>query len=157
MIIIINSSGGGMKSTVTRLDDHIKGSGLRISSRRNVLLSIMEREKRHFTVDELYDITKKTNAGIGIATIYRTVRLFCEAGIVREIHLADNVTRYEVINDNSHHDHLICVKCGTFIEISSRIIENEQLKIARNNGFELKDHSLVLYGVCKKCSGKSTK
>lgn len=144
-----------MKSPVTRLDDHIKGCGLRTSSQRNAILSIMESEKRHYTVEELYEITKKSNPGIGIATVYRTIRLFCEAGIIREIHLANDVTRYEVINDNTHHDHLICVECGTFVEISSGIIEKEQMRIAHNHGFELTDHSLILYGICKKCSGKT--
>ena len=143
-----------MKSPEARLDDYIKGCGLRASSQRNVLLSIMESEKRHYTVDELYEMTRKSNRGIGIATIYRTIRLFCEAGIIREIHLANDVTRFEVISDNTHHDHLICVDCGTFVEISSGIIEKEQARIARENGFNLTDHSLLLYGVCAKCSVK---
>lgn len=141
-----------MKSPVGRLDDHIKGCGLRASVQRNAILSIMEKNKRHYTVEELYGITKKTSPGIGIATIYRTIRLFCEAGIIREIHLANDVTRYEVISDNTHHDHLICIECGTFAEISSEIIEKEQSRIAKNNGFKLTDHSLILYGICKKCS-----
>lgn len=141
-----------MRSPESRLNEHIKESGLRPSSQRNAILSIMGNEKKHCTVEELHEIAKQSNSGIGIATIYRNIRLFCEAGIVREIHLINDVTRYEVITDNNHHDHLICVNCGAFVEIASDIIEKEQSRIARNNGFELTNHNLILYGICKECS-----
>lgn len=155
MIIIINSRKVPlMRSPENRLNDHIKGSGLRTSSRRNAILSIMGMEKKHYTVEELYEITKKTDPGIGIATIYRTIRLFCEAGIAREIHPVNDVTRYEVITDNRHHDHLICVGCGTFVEISSDVIEKEQSRIARKHGFELTNHNLILYGICSGCANE---
>ena len=143
-----------MKSAENRLNDHIKNSGLRPSSQRNSILSIIQMEKRHYTVEEIYEIAKKTDSGIGIATVYRTIRLFCDAGIAREIQLLNDVTRYEVITDNTHHDHLICADCGMFVEISSDIIEKEQSLIALNYGFELTDHNLILYGICKECSDK---
>lgn len=141
-----------MKTPENRLDDHIKESGLRASSRRNAILSIMESEKKHYTVEELHEIVKKTDTGIGLATIYRTIRLFCDAGIAREIRLVNDVTRYELITDSTHHDHLICINCGTFVEVSSEIIEQEQSQIAKNYGFELTNHNLILYGICGKCS-----
>jgi len=141
-----------MKSPEIRLNDHIKESGLRTSSQRNVILSIMGNDKKHYTIEEIYEIAKKSNPGIGIATIYRTIRLFCEAGIAREIHLINDITRYEVITDSRHHDHLMCVNCGAFVEIASDIIEKEQSRIAQNHGFELTNHNLILYGICKECS-----
>lgn len=141
-----------MRTPESRLDDHIKDSGLRTSSQRNAVLSIMGNEKKHYTVEEIYEIAKRSDSGIGIATIYRTVRLLCNAGIAREIHLLNEVTRYELITDSSHHDHLICVNCGMFVEVSSEIIEKEQSRIALQHGFNLTNHNLVLYGICKKCS-----
>lgn len=145
-----------MRSPEIRLNEHIKGSGLRPSTQRNAILSIMEMEKRHYTIEEIYEIARKSDSGIGIATIYRTIRLFCDAGIVREIQLLNGVTRYEVIVDNTHHDHLICADCGKFVEISSEKIEKEQSRIAQSYGFELTNHILILYGICSECSSKKS-
>jgi Fur family transcriptional regulator, ferric uptake regulator len=143
-----------MKTPAERLDGYVKQKGLKSSGQRSVILSFMLKDAQHHTVEELYEICKKKNPEIGIATVYRTVKLLCDAGIARELHVNNDVTRYEVITDDTHHDHLVCVSCGSFAEISSEIIEMEQLKIAKQNGFELTDHSLVLYGICSSCVKK---
>jgi Fur family transcriptional regulator, ferric uptake regulator len=143
-----------MKSPIDRLMEHVKNKNLKSSTQRNHILSIMVNEKRHRTIEEIYAITKKENGDIGIATVYRTVRLLCDAGIAREIHMDRDVTRYEIITDESHHDHLICVTCGRFVEVESDIIEKEQLRIAQSRGFELTNHSLIMYGICTECRKK---
>lgn len=144
-----------MSSTIEKLNEYVKNNGLKISSQRNHILEIMESEHIHRSVEEIYDIVKKSNPEIGIATVYRTVKLLCDAGIAKEIHTSHDLTRYEIVSDNSHHDHLICQNCGKFIEIESDIIEKEQAKIAAKYDFELKDHCHILYGICGDCRKKT--
>jgi Fur family ferric uptake transcriptional regulator len=143
-----------MKTPSERLDEHVKSKGLKSSGQRAVILGIMLGEEKHHTAEELYELCKKKNPDIGIATVYRTVKLLCDAGIARELHFESGVTRYEIVTDDTHHDHLVCVRCGNFTEISSPLIEDEQIKIAKKNGFELTDHSLILYGICPSCRNK---
>jgi Fur family transcriptional regulator, ferric uptake regulator len=154
LIIIITKGDAHMKTPLERLTEYVKDKKLKSSTQRNHILSIMVNEKRHRTIEEIYTIAKKGNSDIGIATVYRTVRLLCDAGIVREIYMGHDVTRYEIITDESHHDHLICVKCGRFIEVESDVIEKEQLRIAQSSGFELTNHSLIMYGICNECRKK---
>lgn len=143
-----------MQTPEEKLSKYVKEHRLKSSSQRNVILSFMINNRKHHTVEELYDFIKKDNPEIGIATVYRTIRLLCDAKIVHEIRIGNDETRYEVIEPAYHHDHLLCENCGTFVEISSSIIENEQKKIANKHGFTLTNHSLILYGICQKCSKK---
>lgn len=140
-----------MEFVLERLNDHLKEHGLKTSTQRNLVLEIMLREKKHLTVEELYAIVKAEHPDIGIATVYRTVRLLCEANIARELPITQQVSRYEIVSEGNHHDHLICTSCGRFVEISSEQIEREQLLIAKKYDFTLTDHSLILYGICKQC------
>ena len=140
-----------MSFALERLNDHLKEHGLKTSSQRNLVLEIMLREKKHLTVEELYAIVKTEHPDIGIATVYRTVRLLCAANIARELPITQQVSRYEIVSEGNHHDHLICTSCGRFVEISSEQIEREQLLIAKKHDFTLTDHSLILYGICKQC------
>jgi Fur family transcriptional regulator, ferric uptake regulator len=143
-----------MKPPLERLFDYVKNGRLKSSTQRNHILAIMVNEKKHLTVEEIYTTSKKENGEIGIATVYRTVRLLCDAGIAREIHMDHDVTRYEIITEESHHDHMICIQCGRFVEVESDIIEKEQLRIAKSYDFELTNHNLVMYGLCNVCRKK---
>jgi len=143
-----------MKPPVDRLNNHVKEHGMKTSTQRNLVLEIMLRDKKHLTVEELYETVKAENPDIGIATVYRTVRLLCDANIARELPITQQVSRYEIISERDHHDHLICTSCGRFVEISSDQIEQEQIRIAKKHEFTLTDHSLVLYGICKDCRKK---
>ncbi|MBP9023419.1 MAG: transcriptional repressor [Spirochaetes bacterium] len=146
-----------MSSAIEKFNEYVKNSGLKSSAQRNHILEIMESKHIHRTVEEIYDIVKKSNPEIGIATVYRTVKLLCEAGIAKEIHINHDVTRYEISSENSHHDHLICQNCGKFVEIESDTIEKEQAKIAAKYNFDLKDHCHILYGICGDCRKKTKK
>lgn len=137
-----------------KLSDHVKSRGLKSSSQRNVVLEVMTRVNKHCTIEEIYDFCRKQNQEIGIATVYRTVRLLCDAGIARELRVSHDISRYEVVTDEKHHDHIVCVSCGRFVEIHSESIEKEQDRIAREQGFILTDHSHVLYGECSVCRAK---
>jgi Fur family ferric uptake transcriptional regulator len=133
------------------LDDFIRSKNLRRSDQRQQILDVFLKTEKHLTAEDLYNIVKKKNSSIGYATIYRSLKLFSEAGLCRELHVADGVTRYEHHYNHKHHDHLICTKCGKFVEIESPEIEVLQEKIAKKNGFLLTKHRLELYGLCRSC------
>ena len=140
-----------MDKVSQKLEEYIKKANLKSSNQRADILKIFYDEKNHLTAEELYEICKDKIPNIGIATVYRALKLFCEIGICQELKMDNGITRYEVNNENKHHDHLICSGCGTFVEIVSDEIENIQKEIAEKNGFILTRHRLNLYGLCPKC------
>lgn len=103
------------------------------------------------TVEELHKIVKRKNPSIGIATIYRALKMFCECGLCRELRLGDGMIRYEHKYGHAHHDHFTCLKCNKLIEATDPEIERLQEKLARKIGFKLQGHLLILYGLCKEC------
>lgn len=134
--------------------EYVRGKNLKPSEQRINILEIFLKSQRHLTADELYRIVKKSFPSIGYATIYRTLKLLSDCGICREMKLEDGVTRYEPLYGHEHHDHLICIKCGKFVEVVDPEIENLQEKLACSKGFILKRHRLEMYGLCKKCQSK---
>jgi Fur family ferric uptake transcriptional regulator len=133
------------------LENFIRSKNLRRSEQRQQILDVFLKTEKHLTAEDLYNIVKKKTPSIGYATIYRSLKLFSEAGLCRELHVADGITRYEHLYNHKHHDHLICTKCGKFVEIESPEIEALQEKIAKKKGFELIKHRLELYGLCSAC------
>ena len=94
---------------------------------------------------------KKRLPEIGIATVYRTLKLLKESGLCKEIRLDDGVTRYEHLYKHDHHDHLICSECGDLIEVLDPEIETLQKKLAKKHGFRIDSHKLEIYGTCREC------
>lgn len=132
-------------------NSYIRLKKLKHSNQREIILETFLRSNRHITAEELYDIIKVDNPHIGTATVYRTLKLLCESGLCQELRLEDGRTRYEPLFGQEHHDHIICMKCGKFVEIISPEIEKIQEKLAKKNGFILKSHRLNLFGLCKAC------
>ena len=106
---------------------------------------------QHLSTEELYLKLKESMPGIGFATVYRTLKLFAESGIAREIQFGDGQTRYEHLHAGEHHDHLVCTRCGAIMEFENETIEKLQAEVARNHGFTIMNHKLELYGICAKC------
>jgi Fur family ferric uptake transcriptional regulator len=129
----------------------LQAKGIRKSIRRMQVVDVFLQCERHVTMNELVSLVHKKYPAIGIATIYRTIKLIKETNIGREIELADGTIAYEHDYGHEHHDHLLCNRCGTVIEIQNTIIENEQKNIAARYGFTLSSHKMVLYGLCSKC------
>lgn len=125
--------------------------GLRSTRQRDVILDIFLRDHQHVSVEELYLKIKSSNPGIGYATVYRTLKLFVEAGLAHEILLHDGQTRYEHVLAGEHHDHLICTSCNAIFEFENETIEKLQADIAARHGFSIKSHKLELYGICAAC------
>ena len=123
--------------------------GVKLTDQRKVIAKVMSEAKDHPDVDELYKRVSKIDSKISIATVYRTVKLFEEIGILAKHEFKGGKARYEELNE-SHHDHLIDVKSGEIIEFVDNEIEKLQKKIADKYGYELVDHKLELYGIKKK-------
>ena len=122
--------------------------GVKLTEQRRIIAKIMSEANDHPDVDELYNRVSRIDAKISIATVYRTVKLFEEAGILAKHDFKGGKARYEELSE-SHHDHLIDVKTGEIIEFVDEEIEKLQKKVAEKYGYELVDHKLELYGVKK--------
>ena len=123
--------------------------GVKLTDQRKIIAKIMSESSDHPDVDELYNRVTKIDPKISIATIYRTVKLFEEAGILTKHDFKGGKARYEAMIE-SHHDHLIDVKSGEIIEFVDEEIEKLQKKVAEKYGYTLIDHKLELYGIKKK-------
>ena len=123
--------------------------GVKLTEQRKIVARVMSQSNDHPYVDELYNRVSKIDSKISIATVYRTVKLFEEFGILAKHEFKGGKARYEELNE-SHHDHLIDVKSGEIIEFVDEEIEKLQKKVANKYGYELVDHKLELYGVKKK-------
>ena len=122
--------------------------GVKLTDQRRIIAKVMTESQDHPDVDELYNRVSKIDSKISIATVYRTVKLFEEAGIVAKHDFKGGKARYEQLNE-SHHDHLIDIKTGEIIEFVDDEIEKLQQKVAEKYGYKLVDHKLELYGIKK--------
>ena len=137
------------------IEQQCLSKGVKLTEQRRIIAKVISESKAaygesdHPDVDELYSRVSKVDPKISIATVYRTVKLFEEAGILTKHDFKGGKARYEEIRE-SHHDHLIDVKTGHIIEFSDQEIHSLQKKIAEKYGYDLVDHKLELYGVKKK-------
>ncbi|WP_171099543.1 MULTISPECIES: Fur family transcriptional regulator [unclassified Ruegeria] len=123
-----------------------EAKGLRMTGQRRTIAHVLEQSADHPDVEELYTRASAVDEGISIATVYRTVKLFEEAGILERLEFGDGRARYEDA-ERDHHDHLIDMQSGQVIEFVDPEIEALQEKIAAKLGYRLKGHRLELYGV----------
>lgn len=130
---------------------HVSKLGFKNSIQKDYILKILYYSQEHLTAEQIsYNIKKEYNIDVGIATVYRTVKFFEELNIVNSINVGDSVKRYE-LKISEHHDHLVCTSCHKIIEFSDELIEQKQIEIAKQNDFNLKDHSMIIYGLCEDC------
>ncbi len=132
-----------MNETIT---ERCEAKGLRMTGQRRVIAETLESSKDHPDVEELFARASARDPNISIATVYRTVKLFDEAGILERVEFGDGRARYEDA-EREHHDHLIDMNTGQVIEFVDPEIEALQEKIAKKLGYKLKGHKLELYGV----------
>ena len=136
---------------MTAESEEIRGAGLKITLPRIKVLQILDNASvRHVSAEDIYKLLLENDEEIGLATIYRVLTQFEEAGLVSRHHFEGGHSVFEIAQD-SHHDHLVCVKCGRVEEFSDDEIESRQEAIATRMGFELTDHKLNLYGLCADC------
>ena len=133
----------------TRIEDKCLKAGVRLTDQRKIIAKVMSESDDHPDVDELHNRVTKIDSKVSIATVYRTVKLFEEAGIVSKHDFKGTKARYEQTS-MEHHDHLIDVNTGEIIEFVDNDIEKLQKKVAEKLGYKLVDHRLELYGTKNK-------
>jgi Fur family ferric uptake transcriptional regulator len=122
------------------------------TKQREAILEIFLEVTGHITGEDLYQRVRDLHPQIGYTTVYRTMKLLCEAGLAHE-HNFDGTTRYEIAHQ--HHDHLVCIRCGKIIEFECEMIEKAQEQIAERYQFRVLRHRHELYGHCGKCQNES--
>jgi len=131
--------------------EDLKSAGLKVTLPRLKILEVLEKSpNHHLSAEDIYRVLIEQNEEVGVATIYRVLSQFEESGIVQKLNFENNQAVYELCG-LEHHDHLVCVKCNKIIEFQDDVIEQHQIQIAKKHRFELTDHSLYLYGLCKDC------
>ncbi|MDO4433913.1 MAG: ferric iron uptake transcriptional regulator [Alysiella sp.] len=132
----------------------LKDSGLKVTGPRLKILDLFERHyDMHLSAEDVYRILLDEGVEIGVATIYRVLTQFEQADILVRHHFETGKAVYE-LNKGSHHDHIVCVKCGIVTEFQNEEIEALQEKIAHENGYRIVDHAMYMYGVCGNCQKK---
>ena len=130
--------------------DEIKSSGLKATLPRIKILEVFERaERRHLTAEDVYKALLVKNADIGLATVYRVLMQFQQAGLLSRSNFESGKAVFE-LNQGQHHDHLVCMDCGRVEEFYDAQIEQRQSEVAVSRGFALQEHSLALYAHCTK-------
>ena len=129
----------------------LKDAGLKITLPRVKILKALENSViRHVSAEDVYRMLLDNDEEIGLATVYRVLTQFEEAGLVTRHHFEGGHSVFE-LSPEAHHDHIVCVKCGRVEEFADREIEQRQDAIAESMGFELTDHQLNMYGLCPDC------
>jgi len=129
----------------------LRNAGLKVTLPRVKILEMLESaNSRHLTAEDVYKRLLDAGEEIGLATVYRVLTQFEAAGLVKRHHFESGHSVFE-IHQGQHHDHILCVKCGRVDEFMDEIIEERQQVIAKQAGFEMTDHSLHIYGICKDC------
>lgn len=128
---------------------YLEEHGLKHTKQREAILEVFLGAKGHVTSEEIYQAVREHYPQIGYTTVYRTLKLLCDAGVANERHFDDGVARYEI--EHEHHDHLVCLKCGKIVEFECAMIEATQDEIAARYGFRVLRHRHELYGHCANC------
>ena len=129
-------------------DQEIRNAGLKVTAPRVKILELLENsDERHVSAEDVYKMLLAANEDIGLATVYRVLTQFEEAGLVEKHHFEDGYSVFE-LNKGKHHDHIVCITCGRVEEFVDETIEHRQQKIADDLGFQISEHDLVIYGKC---------
>ena len=134
----------------------LKKNALKYTKQREILLKTLYNHHTHYTPESLYLRIKEEypDLNLGIATVYRTLNLLEEAGIVNSLSFGSQGKKFELAN-KPHHDHMICKSCGKIIEFEDNTIERKQEQIAKEHKFKLTGHLMQLYGLCFECAKKA--
>ncbi len=129
----------------------LRNAGLKVTLPRLKILEMLEHSPtRHMSAEDIYRQFLDGQDDIGLATVYRVLTQFESAGLVRRHHFEGGHAVFELERGN-HHDHMVCIKCGMVVEFQDEIIEKRQHEKAKELGFSLREHSLIMYGECKNC------
>lgn len=131
--------------------EQLKQAGLKVTLPRMKILQMLENSKqRHMSAEDVYQSLLDAGDDVGLATVYRVLSQFESAGLITRHNFEGDHAVYE-LNEGEHHDHLVCMKCGTVAEFVDDVIESRQQAIAEKFNFRMTDHSLNIYGLCGQC------
>ena len=134
---------------MTQQNEQLKRAGLKITLPRVKILAILQQpNNQHVSAEDIYKILLEHNEEIGLATVYRVLNQFDDAGIVTRHHFEGGKSVFE-LSHKKHHDHLVCLKCGKVVEFEDEVIEERQENVAKQHKIKLMHHSLYLYGECE--------
>jgi Fur family transcriptional regulator, ferric uptake regulator len=137
--------------------EQLKKAGLKITGPRVKIFQVLTTsDKRHLSAEDIYHILHDQDEDIGLATVYRVLTQFESSGLIHRHRFDEDCAVFE-LSDGEHHDHLVCINCQKVVEFVDNVIEQRQEDIAKNNGFEITDHSLYIYGTCPACTPAYTK
>ena len=146
-----------LKPEMRVLLDYLEQNKLKLTPHRELILDTFLDNEGHRSVEDIYRTVRGLDPRIGYTTVYRMMKLLADCGLAREVDLADGITRYEHLFNHEHHDHMVCMQCGQFIEFYNPALETLQDSASEQLGFTVTDHRLQIYGLCKDCrSNKST-
>lgn len=143
-----------MQKEIELFKEYLKKIKLKITSQRLKVLEAFLKTEKHLSCEELYLIIHHDDPDIGYATVYRTLKLIQKSGLAREVDLGDRISRLEHEYGHQHHDHLICLNCGKFIEVLDTGIERMQEKLAKKHNFSAVRHKMEIFGYCANCQKK---
>jgi Fur family ferric uptake transcriptional regulator len=144
----------GAGTTIMANIDELKNTGLKATLPRLKILEIFQAgSQRHMTAEDVFRVLLNEHSDIGLATVYRVLTQFEQAGILERSHFESGKAVYE-LNEGTHHDHLICTSCGKVEEFYDAEIERRQQMISKDKGWILQDHAMSLYGLCGDCASK---
>ncbi|MCG8481861.1 MAG: transcriptional repressor [Clostridia bacterium] len=135
----------------------LKKNGYKLTPQRQAVMEIIKKfNGNHLTREEIYLLVKDIFPQIGLATIYRTIQIFEDTGIIQSVYLDDGCSRYQLANPDEEHEHhhLICQMCGNVMDIKEDLLENLEMQVLAKKGFKVIDHRVILYGICKNCNEK---
>ena len=145
---------GALDGEMSALREALESRRLSLTPQRLEIAREAFTTHEHFTAEELYDRVRKRDPRVGRMTVYRTLAVLVEAGLVEERAFSKERVHYEHVVGHPHHDHMVCVRCGRILEFSSPRIEKEQDRIAKALGFRPLHHQHTLFGMCRACDKK---
>jgi Fur family transcriptional regulator, ferric uptake regulator len=139
------------RARMRQFEQALRERGLKSTSQRDDIARVFFGAERHLSIDELYRAVRKVNPRVGYATVYRTLKLLKEVGLAAERHFDDGQARFEPVESDTPHDHIICERCGKIVEFASQELERLEQRIGRFLGFVVDRHRMELYGICATC------
>lgn len=145
-----------MKKAISEAGAILKAKEFKLTARRELILKVLlQNEGEHLSAEEVYNLVKREEPDVGLATVYRALELFQEVGFIHAINFGDGRKRYEFGmeegKDQHHHHHLICTKCGSIIEFKEDLLDEIESRVSKKHNFTITDHQLKIFGVCSRC------
>lgn len=138
-----------MTDATSTFESFLRQHNLALTKQRELILQVFLHSEGHRSADELATLVRTANPGIGLATIYRTLKLLVEAGLAEEHRFGSDATLYEP--SQGHHEHMICLACDAILEFEDDELEALKARITAAHGFKMLRHTLHVYGVCREC------